>query len=355
MTRLLPPTSRAMAGQVLGQSWPMNRQAVDFSQESHRAAPGLKTAIYHMFSGTCSLLRQVCGLSGWNIRPSVLPLPCIRSGSARAPAFVRPRPGCSFFLARRSALLLLLEVALPSAALAEDNWISGSSFDQIRSATDFSTRATFGPADGFNGSASPSPRSRRASGSVAPRFSPDPQLGDLENLRSLIALAEAGAGGYDAVVYGAAVLPPAAPTELCLGDIREWVRRSPGQNHAIGRYQFVPATFERLATITGSADNDVFSEALQDRWANRLLQEAGYLEFLIGEISPDDFMDNLARIWAGLPLEGGTSAYENLAGNHATIDRSLFSHAIAKIFPVQIAMAEAAQSSGKGPRLPRPN
>ena len=61
-------------------------------------------------------------------------------------------------------------------------------------------------------------------------------------LRSLIALAEAGAAGYDAVQYAARIKPPKRPTQMTLADIIRWIEDTPGQHHAIGRYQIIPST-----------------------------------------------------------------------------------------------------------------
>jgi len=66
-------------------------------------------------------------------------------------------------------------------------------------------------------------------------------------LHDLIAQAEAGAMGYDAVQHGAHVKPPKHPTQMTLGEIYAWIRATPGQPHAIGRYQFIPATLRHSA------------------------------------------------------------------------------------------------------------
>ena len=43
-------------------------------------------------------------------------------------------------------------------------------------------------------------------------------------------------------------------------------------------------------------------------------------------------MDNLARIWAGLPLPSGKSAYHGYAGNRATITRAFYAEQMGRIF-----------------------
>ncbi|MEO1308148.1 MAG: hypothetical protein AAFV38_09535 [Pseudomonadota bacterium] len=151
-------------------------------------------------------------------------------------------------------------------------------------------------------------------------------------LKSLIALAEAGARQYDAVHGAANVKPPKRPTRMTLGEIRNWVRATPGQPHAIGRYQFIPSTLRRLVRRAGLPEETVFSPEVQDRLADLLLIDAGINKFLSGKLSLSQFMDNLALIWAGLPVQSGKSAYHNYAGNRATITRALFEKEMKRIF-----------------------
>ncbi len=168
---------------------------------------------------------------------------------------------------------------------------------------------------------------------------PDPAAAPLANLRSLINAAEAGSADDDSVQHGATIKPAKLPTAMTINEIRAWVAATPGQNHAIGRYQFIPPTFERLTSLTGIAGTEVFSADLQDRWADILLAEAGYVAFFAGYLTLEAFMDNVAAIWAGLPLADGTSAYEGIAGNHATVSRAAYAQGMAMIFPAQNALA----------------
>ena len=69
----------------------------------------------------------------------------------------------------------------------------------------------------------------------------------VDRLLSLIARAEAGSAGYNAVQHGARVRPAALPTQMTLGEIYQWIDDTPGQPHAIGRYQFIPPTLRRVA------------------------------------------------------------------------------------------------------------
>ncbi len=148
----------------------------------------------------------------------------------------------------------------------------------------------------------------------------------------LIASAEAGAKGYDAVQHGARVRPPKRPTGMTIGEIYRWVAATPGQPHAIGRYQFIPNTLKTLVTEAGLSKNDVFTPQVQDLLADILLEDAGFTLFMKGKISRHRFMENLARIWAGLPTSTGRSYYDGHAGNRAVITWNEFDSHMKSIF-----------------------
>lgn len=155
----------------------------------------------------------------------------------------------------------------------------------------------------------------------------------VDRLLSLIARAEAGSAGYDAVQYGATVRPAALPTQMTLGEIYRWIDDTPGQPHAIGRYQFIPPTLRRVARVRGFGPATQFTPGVQDALALVLLEDAGFNRFLAGDLSQRRFMHNLARIWAGLPLPNGRSYYEGHAGNKATMTWATFQGGMARIWP----------------------
>ncbi len=154
-----------------------------------------------------------------------------------------------------------------------------------------------------------------------------------ERIRHIIAAAEAGKNGYDAIQHAARRLPDKRPTEMTLGEIDAWIKATPGQPHAIGRYQFIPATLRRLVAQAGLGRETVFAPAVQDRLADMLLREAGLDEATVGTLPRQRFMDNLAEIWAGLPRANGKSHYQGYAGNRATMTRARFDAAMEQIFP----------------------
>ena len=155
----------------------------------------------------------------------------------------------------------------------------------------------------------------------------------IRGLKNLIASAEAGRDGYDAVQYGARIRPTKSPTRMTLGEIYDWIDATPGQPHAIGRYQFIPSTLRRLADRLGAGRAHPFTPEFQDRMAMILLEEAGIMPFMNGKLSRTGFMNNLAKIWAGLPNSSGRSHYHGFAGNKATMSWARFDAEMARIFP----------------------
>ncbi|WP_299925349.1 hypothetical protein [uncultured Pelagimonas sp.] len=155
----------------------------------------------------------------------------------------------------------------------------------------------------------------------------------LARIRHLIALAEAGKKGYDAVQHGAKRKPSKRPTDMTIQEIYTWIADTPGQQHAIGRYQFIPATLRRLVKKRGISRQARFDKKTQDALADVLLAEAGVHEVIKGELPRRRFMHNLAKIWAGLPTSNGESYYKGIAGNKATMSWSHFDQEMRRIFP----------------------
>ncbi|MBS0123866.1 hypothetical protein [Thetidibacter halocola] len=150
-------------------------------------------------------------------------------------------------------------------------------------------------------------------------------------LRDLIARAEAGRAGYDAVQHGAVIRPPLPPTRMTIQEIHAWIRATPGQPHAIGRYQFIPSTLRRLVDRLGLDPGARFSPDVQDRLADLLLEDAGLSRVQQGVISEEAFMLNLAKIWAGLPTSSGRSYYDGFAGNKATMPWEVYAQEVRAI------------------------
>lgn len=161
-----------------------------------------------------------------------------------------------------------------------------------------------------------------------------PEASQVGRLLDLIASAEAGRDGYDAVVWAARIKPPRRPTDMTVGEIYQWISATPNQHHAIGRYQFIPSTLKRLVRITGAGPDQRFTPAYQDQLAAILLEEAGLSQFEKRDLGRISFMNNLAKIWAGLPNATGRSHYHGIAGNRATLSWGQFEAEMAVIYPL---------------------
>lgn len=157
--------------------------------------------------------------------------------------------------------------------------------------------------------------------------------GQIARLRDLIAEAEAGRMGYDAVQHGARIKTPKPPTAMTVGEIFDWIDATPRQPHAIGRYQFIPKTLAYLVELKGVPRHARFDAALQDLLADQLLEQAGLSAFLAGEISRTSFMNAIAKVWAGLPTSSGRSYYDGYAGNKAVLSWGYYEAQMARIFP----------------------
>ena len=137
----------------------------------------------------------------------------------------------------------------------------------------------------------------------------------------VIGKAESPIKGYDAVVYSAKVKPSKSPSQMTLKQIFKWIEKTPNQDHAIGRYQFIPKTLRKLVLKNNVPMTAVFTPALQDRLAIDLIDASGFRDLISDKISSDQFVDNLAKVWAGLPLSNGKNYYHGQNGNKATVSR----------------------------------
>lgn len=156
---------------------------------------------------------------------------------------------------------------------------------------------------------------------------------DIDVIRALIQAAESRRDGYNAVQHGARVPPPRAPTQMTVAEVFKWIKDTPGQPHAIGKYQFIPQTLARVVRKTSTKGTERFSPAVQDRLGDVLLAEAGLAQFRKGTLSRTAFMNNLAKIWAGLPNSSGKSHYDGYAGNKASISWARFDAVMKAISP----------------------
>ncbi len=141
-------------------------------------------------------------------------------------------------------------------------------------------------------------------------------------IRDVIGQAEAP-NGYDTVFAGKKF--DVVPTSATVADVRaaqdSLVARG-SESSAVGKYQIIRSTMDDLIAKGVIAPTDKFDQATQDKAATYLIKQAGYDQWKAGKLTQDQFADNLANVWAGLPLASGRSAYAGVGSNNATVPRS---------------------------------
>lgn len=93
-------------------------------------------------------------------------------------------------------------------------------------------------------------------------------------------------------------------TDMTIDEVLAWqdefVKNGKPSN-AVGRYQFIRPTLVGLVDELKISGNEKFTPELQDKLAIRLLHRRGIVEFAKGEISLEQFANNLSKEWAALP------------------------------------------------------
>ena len=90
---------------------------------------------------------------------------------------------------------------------------------------------------------------------------------------------------------------------------------------AVGAWQIIGPTLLGLQKKLGLPDTTLFDKQTQDLMLKELLREAGSDKFKAGEITAEQFQDNLALKWASVPNRNGKSAYgQPLAHNTPSPD-----------------------------------
>ena len=165
---------------------------------------------------------------------------------------------------------------------------------------------------------------------VIPKNTSETVPGITRQILSFITSAEAP-HGYDQVYSGSRLAPPRPITSMTINQVLDWQDasvRAGSDSSAAGAYQIIRKTLRGLVKSLKLTGNELFDAAMQDRLAIALMREKGLDDFLARRISAETFGNRLAGVWAGLPKISGSgagrSAYDGLAGNHATVSASRF-------------------------------
>ena len=117
--------------------------------------------------------------------------------------------------------------------------------------------------------------------------------------------------GYNQVYGGSVIQPPRLLTTMRISEVIDWQRRSVAAgsaSSAAGKYQIIRRTLEGLVRNGSARSSDYFDAATQDRLARVLMEGRGLSRYQSGQISAEQFGNNLASEWASLPVLTGPNA-----------------------------------------------
>jgi muramidase (phage lysozyme) len=145
--------------------------------------------------------------------------------------------------------------------------------------------------------------------------------------------------GYDDIsgLISQSRYPSKPITQMTIQEILDW-QESIDQyqlSEAVGRYQIMEDTLRGynndssagpgnpLYTRAGLSAGDLFSPQNQDKLALVLLNQRGLQRFVDGEITREQFANNLAAEWASLPLVTGPNAGRSVYAGDSAGNRAL--------------------------------
>lgn len=186
-------------------------------------------------------------------------------------------------------------------------------------------------------------------------------LGYIQKFESVGAATSQGVQSAYQVVYGgiaATDRPAKALTSMTVAEVLAWQDSIDARysSEAAGAYQVMEDTLRGLVD-SGQIDPDaVFNEATQDHVAELLMERRGLSKFVAGEISAEDFADNLAREWASFPVvrdqqgakryvERGQSYYAGDGLNKAHADPDEFLSVVERILVTPAELPEATTAA----------
>lgn len=156
---------------------------------------------------------------------------------------------------------------------------------------------------------------------------------NVRSILDLIGSAEAPQG-YDQVYGGSKLSPPRPITTMTVGEVLDWQKRSVAAgsySSAAGRYQVINKTLAQQVRNGTVSLNDTYDAATQDKIALSLMEGRGLNRYQSGQISTEQFAQNLSQEWAGLPAifrdrkgrtATGQSYYADDGVNKATVSTS---------------------------------
>ncbi len=102
-------------------------------------------------------------------------------------------------------------------------------------------------------------------------------------------------------------------TEMTIDQVLAWQHNYTSNvgsaSSAVGKYQVIQETLKNCKKEMGLSGNEKFDQTMQDRIALHLLDKRGYQSFLKGNISAEQFANNLSKEWASLPKDASGLSY----------------------------------------------
>lgn len=154
----------------------------------------------------------------------------------------------------------------------------------------------------------------------------------VHTLLDFIAQPESG-GNYNIVWGGIKIKdqPKKPITKMTIQEVLDWQDSIDKfyNSEAAGRYQIMEDTLRTLPPAAGLLKSDLFDEAGQDALATVLLKRRGLDKYLSGEMTTEDFANNLAKEWASLTVVTGTKkgrsfyAGDGLNRSHVSVEAFL--------------------------------
>ena len=127
-------------------------------------------------------------------------------------------------------------------------------------------------------------------------------------------------GNYN-VISGGKSVPEL--TNMTLADVinfqNDLIKTKKTPSSAVGRYQYIRDSLKMVADQMSLDYNTTkFNPETQDAIATYDLRRRAQLDrWLDDQLSDEEFLNNVAKIWAGIPTTGGLSAYHNVGNNKA--------------------------------------
>jgi muramidase (phage lysozyme) len=99
-------------------------------------------------------------------------------------------------------------------------------------------------------------------------------------------------------------------TEMSVAEVIAWQKQyveKGSPSSAVGRYQFIRPTLQKLVNDMKIDSKTKFTPTLQDKLAVKLLEKRGLNDFAKGKITREQFAYNLSKEWAALPVVIGNN------------------------------------------------